>query len=86
MHRDKFLGFDPVENLVFVFFFEENQKKFSFFIQYSNDKELDSAKSILAVYCLFWDTGSSSQNLITMFNSDPSLKELGLKSNVEMAH
>lgn len=80
MNRDKFFGMDASVKLVFSFLYDNNQKKISFFIEYSNDEELEVAKKTLSLYGFFWDTGSTADDLISTFMSDPSVTKLGLKN------
>lgn len=84
MNRDKFFGVDDSVKWVFAFLYDKNQKKLSFFIEYSNDEELNVAKRTLSLYGFFWDTGSTEEDLITTFMSDPSVAKKGLKNWFEV--
>ncbi len=44
MRRDKFVGQDPNEKIVFAFLFEKNDKKISLFIKYDDEKDLEYAQ------------------------------------------
>ena len=62
----------------FYFLLENNDKKLSLFIEYTNEENLELAKQDLALYGMFWDTGSIVESIINSFDINPS-KKLGLK-------
>jgi hypothetical protein len=79
MNRDKFFGFDPDAKCVFVFLFENNDKKLSLFIEYSNDENSKLAKQELGLYGMFWSSENTVEEMITLFEINRS-KKLGLKT------
>ena len=79
MNRDKFFGIDAKKQWVFVFLLENNDKKLSLFIEYTNEENLELAKQDLVLYGIFWDTGSTVEAIINSFDINPS-KKLGLKT------
>ncbi|WP_298145843.1 hypothetical protein [uncultured Acinetobacter sp.] len=79
MKRDKFLGQDPTEKIVFVFFFERNRKKISLFVQYENDTDLEYAQQLIMIYTIFWENGSPLKDIIENFENDPNRQNSVLK-------
>lgn len=79
MNREKFFGIDAKKQWVFVFLSENHDKKLSLFIEYTNEENLELAKEDLGLYGIFWDTGSSVEAIINLFDINPS-KKLGLKT------
>ena len=71
MNRDKFFGIDAKNN-GFLFLLENNDKKLSLFIEYTNEENLELAKQDLALYGIFWDTGSTVEAIINSFDINPS--------------
>ena len=51
----------------FLFLLENNDKKVSLFIEYTNEENLELAKQDLALYGMFWDTGSIVESIINSF-------------------
>ena len=82
MNREKLFGIDHKKQWVFIFLLENNDKKLSLFIEYTNEENLELAKQDLALYGMFWDTASSVQPIINSFDINPS-KKLGLKTCYE---
>ena len=83
MQRDKFFGFDPAKKWAFVFLFEKNDKVLSLFVEYTTDENLTIIKQDLAMYALFWDSGSTIEEVIDLFNFNPTFKNLNLKGWTE---
>jgi len=83
MKRDKFFGFDATKKCAFVFLFENNQKRLSLFIEYENEENFEVVKQDLAIYGLFWDSGSIVEEMISLFNINPVFKKLSLKTWAE---
>lgn len=83
MQRDKFFGFDPTERMAFVFLFEKDDKVLSLFVEYITDENLTIIKQDLAMYGLFWDSGSKTEEIISLFGSNPTFKNLNLKAWTE---
>ena len=79
MNREKLFGIDHKKQWVFIFLLENNDKKLSLFIEYTNEENLELAKQVLALYGMFWDTGSIVESIINSFDINPS-KKLGLKT------
>ena len=79
MNREKLFGIDHKKQWVFIFLLENNDKKLSLFIEYTNEENLELAKQDLALYGIFWDTGSTVEAIINSFDIIPS-KKLGLKT------
>ena len=79
MNREKLFGIDHKKQWVFIFLLENNDKKLSLFIEYTNEENLELAKQDLALYGMFWDTGSIVESIINSFDINPS-KKLGLKT------
>ena len=79
MRRDKFLGQDPNEKIVFVFLFEQNDKKISLFIKYDDEKDIEYAQQLIMLYSIFWESGSPLNDLIVGFESDPNRQASALK-------
>ena len=79
MNREKLFGIDHKKQWVFIFLSENNDKKLSLFIEYTNEENLELAKQDLALYGMFWDTGSIVESIINSFDINPS-KKLGLKT------
>lgn len=84
MSRDNFFGFDAEKKLVFVFLLENDDKKLSLFIEYTNEENCKLAKQDLGLYGLFWDSDSTVEEMISLFDINPS-KRLGLKTWYEQA-
>ena len=64
-----------IKNNGFLFFLlENNDKKLSLFIEYTNEENLELAKQDLALYGMFWDTGSIVESIINSFDINPSKK------------
>lgn len=82
MKRNSFFGIDHKKNLVFVFLQEDGAKKLTLFIEYSNEENMVFAKQDLGIYAMFWETDTSIQDMITLFDINPS-KKLGLKTWVQ---
>ena len=80
MNREKLFGIDHKKQWVFIFLLENNDKKLSLFIEYTNEENLELAKQDLALYGMFWDTGSIVESIINSFDINPSKKKLGLKT------
>ena len=68
-----------IKTMGFYFLLENNDKKLSLFIEYTNEENLELAKQDLALYGMFWDTGSIVESIINSFDINPS-KKLGLKT------
>lgn len=83
MQRDKFFGLDPTENCAFVFLFEKKDKVLSLFVEYSTDEDLDAVKHDLTMYGLFWDSGSTIEDIIDLFGFNPTVKKRNLKAWTE---
>ena len=64
---------------VFIFLLENNDKKLSLFIEYTNEENLKLAKQDLGLYGLFWGSDSTVEEMINLFDINPS-KRLGLKT------
>ena len=79
MNREKLFGLDHKKQWVFIFLLENNDKNLSLFIEYTNEENLELAKQDLALYGMFWDTGSIVESIINSFDINPS-KKLGLKT------
>ena len=79
MNREKLFGIDHKKQWVFIFLLENNDKKLSLFIEYTNEENLELAKQDLALYGMFWDTGSIVESIINSFDINLS-KKLGLKT------
>ena len=79
MKRDKFLGQDPNERIVFVFLFERNRKRISLFIQYENDADLQYAQQLIMIYTIFWENSSPLKDIIENFEKDPNRQSSVLK-------
>ena len=71
MNREKLFGIDHKNN-GFLFLLENNDKKLSLFIEYTNEENLELAKQDLALYGMFWDTGSIVESIINSFDINPS--------------
>ena len=75
MNREKLFGIDhKKQQWVFIFLLENNDKKLSLFIEYTNEENLELAKQDLALYGMFWDTGSIVESIINSFDLNPSKK------------
>lgn len=72
MKRDKFLGQDPAEKIVFAFFFERNRKKISLFVQYENDTDIEYAQRLIMIYTIFWESGLPLKDIVENFENDPN--------------
>ena len=72
MNREKLFGIDHKKQWVFIFLLENNDKKLSLFIEYTNEENLELAKQDLALYGMFWDTGSIVESIINSFDINPS--------------
>ena len=83
MNRDKFFGIDDEKKWVFVFLLEGHDKKLSLFIEYTSEENLKLAKQDLGLYELFWGSGSTIEEMINLFEINPS-KRLGLKTWYEL--
>jgi len=83
MQRNKVFGFDPTEKCVFVFLFEKNKKVLSLFVEYITDENFTTIKQDLAMYGLFWDSGSTTEEIIDLFGFNPTFKRLNLKAWTE---
>ena len=55
MNREKLFGIDHKKQWVFIFLLENNDKKLSLFIEYTNEENLELAKQDLALYGMFWE-------------------------------
>ena len=71
MNREK-LSVLIIKNNGFLFLLENNDKKLSLFIEYTNEENLELAKQDLALYGMFWDTGSIVESIINSFDINPS--------------
>ena len=74
MNREKLFGIDHKKQWVFIFLLENNDKKLSLFIEYTKEENLELAKQDLALYGMFWDTGSIVESIINSFDINPSKK------------
>ena len=79
MQRKTFFGFDPNIKQVFVFLFENNQKVLSLFIEYLDEETLKNSKQDLGLYSLFWESGSSIEEIISLFKVNLSTQKPPLK-------
>ena len=79
MNREKLFGIDHKKQWVFIFLLENNDKKLSLFIEYTNEENLELSKHDIVLYGMFWDTGSIVESIINSFDINPS-KKLGLKT------
>ena len=79
MNRENFSVLIIKNNGFLFFLLENNDKKLSLFIEYTNEENLELAKQDLALYGMFWDTGSIVESIINSFDLNPS-KKLGLKT------
>ena len=79
MNRENFSVLIIKNNGFLFFLLENNDKKLSLFIEYTNEENLELAKQDLALYGMFWDTGSIVESIINSFDINPS-KKLGLKT------
>ena len=67
------------ERIIFVFLFEQNDKKISLFIQYDDEKDIEYAQQLIMLYSIFWESGSPLSDLIAGFESDPNRQASALK-------
>ena len=79
MQRKTFFGFDPNIKQVFVFLFENNRKVLSLFIEYLDEETLKISKQDLGLYGLFWESGSSIEEIISLFKVNLSIRQPPLK-------
>ncbi len=79
MKRDKFLGQDPNEKIVFAFLFEKNNKKISLFIKYDDEKDIEYAQQLIMLYSIFWESGSPLNDLVVGFERDTNHQASALK-------
>lgn len=79
MKRDEILGHDPSEKIIFCFLFENDEKVISLFVRYSDENTMNIAKQSVTLHSLFWKSDTSAQNLKELFESDPSLVNLGVE-------
>ena len=54
-------------------------KNYHYLLNIRNEENLELAKQDLALYGMFWDTGSIVESIINSFDINPS-KKLGLKT------
>ena len=83
MQRSTFFGFDPKVKKVFVFLFEGDYKKLSLFIEYTDEKSLKSAKQDIGLYGLFWESGATVENTISLFDTKALTEEQVLVRSYE---
>lgn len=76
MKRDKILGFDPTEKIVFAFLYEGDQKVLSLFARYTNESILETIQHCLALNALFWEQGAALMDIKQLFEENFKLKEL----------
>lgn len=82
MNRNIFFGIDHTKKLVFVFLQENGSRKLSLFIEYSNEENMHLAKQDLGIYAMFWKSNTSIQDMISLYDINPS-KKLGLETWIE---
>ena len=75
MQRSTFFGFDPKVRQVFIFLFENDDKKLSLFIEYTDEESLKAAKQDIGLYGFFWESGTSIEDIISLFDRKPSIEE-----------
>lgn len=79
MKRNEILGYDPSEKIIFCFLFENEEKVISLFVRYSDEYKMSIAKQSIALHSLFCKSDTSAQDLKELFETDPSLVNLGVE-------
>lgn len=79
MKRDKLLGIDPSEKIIFAFLFEKDQKVLSLFAKYTDENSQHIIKQSISLDVFFWEQGATIIDIKTIFEQDLKLKELGLE-------
>ena len=79
MKRDEILGHDSSEKIIFCFLYENDEKVISLFVRYSDENTMNIAKQSVTLHSLFWKSDTSAQNLKELFETDPSLVNLGVE-------
>lgn len=82
MKRDSFFGIDEQKQWIFIFLLEDGSRKLSLFTEYSNEENLHLAKQDLGIYAMFWKSNTSIQDMISLYDINPS-KKLGLETWIE---
>ena len=84
MKRDKILGFDPTEKIVFAFLYEEDYKVLSLFARYTNESIQQTIQRSIALNALFWEQGATLADIKTLFEEDPELRKLNVERWTEI--
>ena len=79
MKRDEILGHDSSEKIIFCFLYENDEKVISLFVRYSDENTMNIAKQSVTLHSLFWKSDTRAQNLKELFETDPSLVNLGVE-------
>ena len=85
MKRDKILGFDPREKIVFAFLYEKDQKALSLFARYTTESTQQEIQHSLALNALFWEQGAALMDIKQLFEEDFKLKELKVELWTEIS-
>jgi len=85
LKRDKILGFDPREKIVFAFLYEKDQKALSLFARCSNESTQQAIQHCMALNALFWEQGAALMDIKQLFEEDFKLKELKVEHWTEIS-